>query len=798
MPLRAPLAALLLLCASFARADACNPNGLTVEALAPYCGGPPTTEVPRKCSEYVSRTLGACRNKLKIGLIEQLRQEKKPPSPERDAALAKAEAEVKAAENAFAMMEASAISVKSVDPDGPNPFQAEAFGFWLMENEYDYPPSHLINNEKVSANLAARKEVALDPDDTTGGGSGIPPLKPETERKLVALATKIVTPPTGKPDAQIQPDQLANGAELYLLANRPGQAEGPAKLLVEKRDKRGPGLLAQVALMRGRPEEAAQWAEQALALDPNDKRAKDALAFAKAQISAAKLKKPGAVGFGEKAPEDRGGPGVAQAAGLPAGPPAGVTFTPKTALAPGLRRAYEKLKMNDLVEALAELNVHLDAKPDDREARTVRAEVLLKLGKPEPALADCDRVLADDPNDARALRAKAAALYDLGRDAEALAAIEKALTLDAGSAAAHLIRAKILERLGRAAEALAEYDNAARLDAANEPIAEAAAKRLGRAAAEPRAVARRFLRGGFVAVATALLLLGLIGGGVAYTRRRTTSKPAAAARERTLGKGDLVARQYRITRELGRGGMGVVFEALDEKLNRSVALKQLSAECRGSAEDAARFLQEARLVAQLKHPNVAEIHAAVEDGGLFLVFELVRGKSLDRLLAGPIGPDQARGIISAACAALTAAHARRIVHRDLKPSNIMISDDGEIKVMDFGIAHQSRGGATMTQTAFSGTPPYMAPEQAMGSVSSASDLYALGVMAYELVTGVRPFDGPDYLGPKMRGDFPRATSRSGKLPAKLDAFFASALSPDPAKRPRDAKAFAEAFADCWS
>lgn len=195
---------------------------------------------------------------------------------------------------------------------------------------------------------------------------------------------------------------------------------------------------------------------------------------------------------------------------------------------------------------------------------------------------------------------------------------------------------------------------------------------------------------------------------------------------------------------------------------------------------------------------MAEIYAAVEDGGLYLVFELVRGRSLDAMLGSGVTPEQARGIVAHTCAALTAAHARRIVHRDLKPSNLMISDDGQLKVMDFGIAHQSLNGGAFTQTSASGTPPYMSPEQAMGSVSSASDLYALGVMAYELLAGVRPFDGPDFLGPKMRGEFAPVTSRKAALPARLDAFFASALSPYPDRRPQDAAAFASAFAACWS
>ncbi|MBI2788121.1 MAG: protein kinase, partial [Elusimicrobia bacterium] len=403
------------------------------------------------------------------------------------------------------------------------------------------------------------------------------------------------------------------------------------------------------------------------------------------------------------------------------------------------------------------------------------------------------------PDDPRALRARAAALYEIGgRDGEALKTIERALEIEPASGIGHLTRAKILERLSRTVEAIEEYRTAAQLDPTLEPITEAALRRLGAAPAPSKAVEKGLLRGGFLVVSLALILMGLVGGAVVVTRRTRTAEAAAAAQERTLKAGDLVAGQYRISHELGRGGMGVVFEAVDEKLKRSVALKQLQGDFRASAEDAARFLQEARLVAQLRHPNVAEIYAAVEDGGLYLVFELVRGRSLDALLGSGVTPEQARGIVAHACAALTAAHARRIVHRDLKPSNMMVTDDGQLKVMDFGIAHQSLGGGAFTQTSASGTPPYMAPEQAMGSVSSASDLYALAVMAYELLTGERPFRGPDFLGPKMRGEFAPVTSRKAGLPARLDAFFASALSPDPTRRPKDAAAFASAFAACWS
>ena len=160
---------------------------------------------------------------------------------------------------------------------------------------------------------------------------------------------------------------------------------------------------------------------------------------------------------------------------------------------------------------------------------------------------------------------------------------------------------------------------------------------------------------------------------------------------------------------------------------------------------------------------------------------------------GPIPLDQAAGVLQGIAAGLDYAHERKIIHRDLKPSNVMIARAGGLKIMDFGIAHQARTGSAETRTAAWGTPHYMAPEQAMGSVSKASDLYSLGVIAYELVTGVRPFDGPDFVEPKLRKSFEAVTTRDATLPAGLDEFFAAALEPDPTKRPASAAAFVAEF-----
>jgi serine/threonine-protein kinase len=241
--------------------------------------------------------------------------------------------------------------------------------------------------------------------------------------------------------------------------------------------------------------------------------------------------------------------------------------------------------------------------------------------------------------------------------------------------------------------------------------------------------------------------------------------------------------------------MGVVYEAMDLALQRKVALKQMRRTEGAAQEDLDRFIAEARLVAKLRHPNLAEIHAVIVEPDVYLVFDYVEGRSLDGLISDRrrLPVDEVRHILADVCGALDCAHAHKIIHRDLKPSNVMISPDGSAKVLDFGIAHQSQTGSTFTKTAASGTPPYMAPEQAMGSVSNASDLYALAVMVYELLAGRRPFDGPDFLGPKLEGRFERITSVRPDLPRTLDAFFIKALAPDPTKRFQSAKELASSF-----
>ena len=205
---------------------------------------------------------------------------------------------------------------------------------------------------------------------------------------------------------------------------------------------------------------------------------------------------------------------------------------------------------------------------------------------------------------------------------------------------------------------------------------------------------------------------------------------------------------YRVLEEVGRGGMGVVYAAEDERLRRTVALKALPPEFTRDPVRRERLTREARAAAALSHPAIATIFALEEiDGELYIISELVRGRTLrEELRDGPLPPDRLLPALLDIAAALTAAHERDIVHRDLKPENIIRSTDGQIKVLDFGLARSAapREAATATRLTEAGsalgTPGYMAPEQLNGGeVDVRTDVFAFGVLAWELATGEHPF-----------------------------------------------------------
>ncbi|MEW5796691.1 MAG: protein kinase [Candidatus Zixiibacteriota bacterium] len=206
---------------------------------------------------------------------------------------------------------------------------------------------------------------------------------------------------------------------------------------------------------------------------------------------------------------------------------------------------------------------------------------------------------------------------------------------------------------------------------------------------------------------------------------------------------DTMLGRYRIVRLVGAGGMGEVYEAEDTELGRNVAIKLLGSSVPPDDHIRRRFQQEARIAASLNHPNIVTVHDVGEyQGRPFFAMEFLSGESLrDRFKSGPLPIDNATDILIQLCHGLAEAHDAGLVHRDLKPSNIMIGDEGQVKILDFGLA-AARVSSRDSGESGSGTIYYMAPEQLKEeSVTPASDLFALGVVLYEMLTGRRPFEG---------------------------------------------------------
>ena len=210
--------------------------------------------------------------------------------------------------------------------------------------------------------------------------------------------------------------------------------------------------------------------------------------------------------------------------------------------------------------------------------------------------------------------------------------------------------------------------------------------------------------------------------------------------------GDVLASRYEIRALLGRGGMGEVYEAADRHLDRTVALKVLRPELAADRRFLARFRREARTAARLGHPGIVVVYDIAEsDGRAFIVMELVPGATLGQLVraGGAMDPARAARLVASAAEALAHAHDRGVVHRDVSPGNVMVTPAGEVKILDFGIARAVRGsGAVRSGSDAHGTLSYVAPEQASGDGGDQrADVYALGAVLYELLTGRPPFEG---------------------------------------------------------
>lgn len=258
--------------------------------------------------------------------------------------------------------------------------------------------------------------------------------------------------------------------------------------------------------------------------------------------------------------------------------------------------------------------------------------------------------------------------------------------------------------------------------------------------------------------------------------------------------------RYATEEQIAVGGMGTVYRARDERLHRSVAIKVLKDHLTHDERFVERFRREARAVASLAHPNIASLYDYGEDeGSHFIVMELVEGSDLARILQneGALEAQRAQGIAEQVCDGLAAAHSVGIVHRDVKPANILLTKEGTAKVTDFGIA-RATGDSRLTVTgSILGTAHYLAPEQAAGEpASAATDVYALGVVLFEMLTGTVPFtaDSPVSVAARHMNDpVPAPSSLAASVPAHLDEVVRTATAKDPGRRYPDAAAMGRAL-----
>jgi serine/threonine-protein kinase len=259
--------------------------------------------------------------------------------------------------------------------------------------------------------------------------------------------------------------------------------------------------------------------------------------------------------------------------------------------------------------------------------------------------------------------------------------------------------------------------------------------------------------------------------------------------------------QYEIRDLLGEGGIGQVHAAFDTVLQREVAMKSLRPELLSDANFADRFRAEATSLARLNHPNITTLYSLIPDGkNLYMVMELVRGHTLDDILAkrnAPLDVRESLAIIAQAADGLAYAHSMGVIHRDIKPSNLMVAENGVLKIMDFGIA-RVRGSQRLTRSgSIVGTLAYMAPEQLRGEEGDeACDLYSLAIVLYEMLTGTPPFSANseyDLMQAQINQKPDRLVSRVPGLDSKVESAIMKALSKKPAQRFQSTRAFSDAL-----
>ncbi len=574
-------------------------------------------------------------------------------------------------------------------------------------------------------------------------------------------------------------------------------------------------------------------ARRALELDPTDQAALAVFKLTEGRVDSQGDNLAGHVAQAGTAPNPSKGLDGSGASGLPARP-AVLISNKNSAADSAVQSAQGAMRMNDVPGAVARLNRVLADNPHNLDAYRLRAMAYARQGMHDASLRDAEAGLNLAPRDASLLVIKA---FDKNRQKEYIAALAAAGTareidpssVDAMANYAYALgglgqREQMLDLLGQAAARDARYQ-ASLQDAKSRPVGSdilflfpgesavgGSAQSLGSGTPHRPSRTRRY---GVLAMATVLggllvalgLLQALAGPLTTRFKNTFTEVPASAgggvpmmARPLNAPGGELLRGQYKVLRQIGSGGMGQVFEGTDVTLNRPVAVKKMLDELRLDRRERMRFINEAKTVAALHHPNIVEIYAIIEEGDeLFLVFEFVNGYTVGDLIMrrGALGFQEVLGITRGMVTALDYAHGRGVIHRDLKPSNVMINKEGFLKVMDFGIARMAKDAATrvsMTNTVV-GTPPYMAPEAEQGIVRKEADVYSLAVCVYEMLCGRVAFagTGAGMLMNKVNMSYIPISMKVAGLPLGIDLVFARAFQADPDWRFHSAGEFLSAL-----
>ncbi len=658
-----------------------------------------------------------------------------------------------------------------------------------------------------------------DPDPASGGEGG---FFEDIETAIGSANTKErersaikITDPLDRALSRIPPKAMERAVKASpknprlnygagLLRERTGDPSGAADFFQAainngQRDPKTYTALARTAFAAGRLEKAHEAARGALEKNPSPELRRVAQSYF--ELSKDRLSSGGSA---LKTPK---GKSVSDPSGIPIGSDFGDAAD--RALDPRSRRSHALMKearraltIGSEEDAVALATRALELNPDNARALNLRSAAFQRLGRHQEALDDAESVVALVPGNGTGLLSRALSKAELGRFDEALEDARAVLAVNPQSIPALRIAAFAQAGLGSREGMLETLKEGAALNPTLAHIYQRALELpegddllllfgdetiVGKEPLSPVTDGLPWLP---VAGIGALLFLG------SALRRRKKEPPVEAAEAPSL-----LPAGFDLVGTLGSGGMGVVYKARDRGTQRFVAVKRLREEIRGDARAVDRVLKEARAVARLKHPNVVSVYGVRRHRGeVFLIFEYVEGQTFSELLGESDRRElpEAISLVVQACAAVDHAHSHSVVHRDIKPSNLMIDTDGNVRVMDFGIARLATDAMTRTAGTgtVAGTPPYMAPEQEEGKSRRESDIFSLGVLFYELVTGELPFPG---LGAalhlqKREGRFVPPSQRVPEgLPAELDAVIAKAIAPEPADRFSSAGEFAAAL-----